>query len=234
MKKIELLKMIEKYPLLTFNEFIRITGSDIDYARTYLSRLEKEKLITRIEKGKYTTHDDPLIFSSHIIVPSYISFWTALRYYNLTEQLPVNVMIASAMPKKTITINGTRIQFHKISHLWGYKKETYRGHEIFIAEKEKSIIDSLMLGNVPFDEIAKAVRTKEFDEKILIEYTLRTKNKSLMKRIGFMTEYFGMDAGQLTPHLDNNYISLDPKEKNTGKNSKKWKIIINRRLDAID
>ncbi|TRZ54957.1 hypothetical protein D4Q76_01350 [archaeon] len=231
--KIQLLKKLEEYPLFTMNEFVRITGKSQEYARTMIYRLKKEKLLYMIEKGKYTVHDDPMIFSSYIVIPSYISFWSGLRFHNLTEQLPKNIMIASAKPKHEIDFQGTKIRFFKTKQLWGYKKERYAGFDIFVAEKEKCIIDCLLLKNTPFDEVAKAVAKKELDEKKIAEYAVRTKNISLMKRLGYVMEYFGIDAETLTKYLDNNFIPLDWNAPKKGGKNKKWKITVNRRLDDI-
>ncbi len=231
--KIGLLKRLEEYPLFTMNEFVRITGKSPEYSRTMIYRMKKEKLLYHIEKGKYTVHEDPLVFSSHIVIPSYISFWSALRFHNLTEQLPKDMMIASPKPKNAINFQGTRIRFFKTKHLWGYKKERYAGFEIFVAEKEKCIIDCLLLKNAPFDEVAKAVAKKELDEKKLAEYAIRTKNITLMKRLGYMMEYFGLGAESLAKHLDNNFIPLDWNAPKKGEKNKKWKIIVNRRLNDI-
>ncbi|MFH1432287.1 MAG: hypothetical protein ABIG84_03650 [archaeon] len=234
MKTIDILKTIEKYPLITFNEFIKITGTNPEYARTYLSRLKKDNRIYTIEKGKYTTHDDPLLFSSYIATPSYISYWTALRYHNLTEQLPKDIMIATPRSKDTITFQKTDIRFFKTKHMWGYRKHRYRDFDIFMAEKEKSIIDCLSGKNTPFDEIIKAIATKEYDHKKIIEYALKTKNNSLIKRLGYLLEHFGIKTGNLKSHIDNNYIPLDPGMPKKGTATERWKIIINRRLDDID
>ena len=231
--KIQLLKKLEEYPLFTINEFVRITGKSPEYARTMLHRLKKEKLIYTVEKGKYSVHDDPLVFSSHIIIPSYISFWSGLRFHNLTEQLPKDIMIASAKPKHEINFQGTKIIFFKTKQLWGCKKERYAGFDIFVAEKEKCIIDCFLLKNTPFDEIAKAVARKEFDEKKLAEYAIRAKNITLMKRLGYIMEYFGLYAETLTKYLDNNFIPLDWNAPKKGEKNKKWKITANRRLDDI-
>ena len=262
MKKIELIKMLEKYPLFTFNEFVRMTGKSSEYARTYLYRLKKEGLVFRVEKGKYTVFDDAMMFSSHIIVPSYISFWTAFRFHNFTEQLPSDIMIAVAKSKENIAFKGTKVRFFKTKHLWGYRKYRYRDFDIFVAEKEKCIIDSLLLKNVPFDEIVKSIRTKEFDADKLSQYAVKTGNKSLMKRVGYIMDQCGMNAAaeRLTRYLDNNCILLDWSATGKGKTNKKslksvrqtgrfpgfliaeenlscnkkFKIIENRRLDDID
>lgn len=233
MNRINAIKALEKRPLFTFNEFVRIIGKKPQYARIYLHRLKSRGLVFQIERGKYSVFDDPLIFSSHIMLPSYISFWTALRFYGFTEQLPVEIMIASPKPREGISFHGTKIHFFKTKHLWGYKKQRYAGFDIFVAEKEKSIIDSLLAKNTPFDEIAKAVETRDFDAKRLIEYAVKTKNKSLMKRVGYLMENFGLEPKELAGHLDNNYVLLDWNGGKKGEKSKNFKVIVNRRLNDI-
>lgn len=232
MKIIELLKSLKKYPFFTFNDFVRETKLSTKYAWLSIFRLKKEKLIFEIEKGKYTVFGDPMIFASLIVTPSYISFWTALKFYNLTEQLPEDIMVASPRVKKPIT--KSRIQFFKTKNIWGYKKQRYEGFDIFMAEPEKAIIDSLLLKNVPFDEIAKAIKTKEFNADTLINYIIKTKNRTLMKRAGYIMDYFGFNTGKLLNYKDNNYVILDWNYKKQGKKNKKWKIIENRRIDDIN
>lgn len=117
--------------------------------------------------------------------------------------------------------------------MWGYKKHRYGNFDIFLAEKEKCIIDSLLLKNVPFDEIVKALKTKDFDSDKLVEYAIRTKNKSLAKRLGYLMERVGLSTGRLTIHLDSNYIPLGwpAAGKKAGGKNKKWKVIENYDID---
>jgi predicted transcriptional regulator of viral defense system len=227
------IKILEKYPVFTINDFVRITGNGPKYSRTCIYRMKKDGLIFQIERGKYTVFDDPMIFSSHILAPSYISFWTGLRFYNLTEQLPADIMLVSPKQKKPIKFQGTKIQYFKTGQMWGYGKQRYMGFDIFVADKEKCILDSLMIKNVPFDEIAKAIRTKDFDPERLVEYALKAKNVSVIKRVGYMMEASGMDPAGLAGSLDGNYILLDWSGPKKGGKNRKWKIIANRRLDDI-
>lgn len=230
MNKISLLKILGSYPLFTINDFIKITKSKPEYARTHLYRLKKEGIVFQIERGKYTAHDDPMVYASHIRVPSYISFWTAIRYYDLTEQLPNDIMIASSRSKKMILPAATRIRFFKLKHLWGYKKDRYRGFDIFIAEKEKCIIDCLLIKNLPFDEVAKAIKAvSEIDKEKLTDYAIRTGNRALMKRLGFLLEHSGFKTDKLLNRIGSNYTTLDWDSGKKGKKNKKWKLIINWR-----
>ncbi len=66
-------------------------------------------------------------------------------------------MVAVSKTRKPVNFQGTKIHFFKTKHLWGYRKQRYMGFDVFVAEKEKCIIDSLILRNVHFDEVAKAI-----------------------------------------------------------------------------
>ncbi len=233
MKKLELIKKLRQFPLFSFNEFVRLTGMSSEYARLYLFRLKKDGLIFQIERGKYSVYDDSMIFSSFINVPSYISFWTAFRFYNFTEQLPSDIMIAVPRTRTDIAFQGTNIRFFKTKYFWGYKKQRYKDFDIFLAEKEKGILDAFLLKNTPFDEIVKALQSKEYDALKLVEYGIRTKNKSLIKRVGYIMEYLGFNTEKLLKFIDNNYVLLDWNGTKKGKKIKKWKIIENRRLNDI-
>lgn len=226
MKTIRLLKTLERFPLFTENDITKIINKSPKYIRTLLYRLNKQKLIQRIEKGKYTVHDDPLIFASHIITPSYLGLWTALRYYNMTQQQPTSFFVLTSVKRRNI--KKLNIAFVSTKHLFGYKKERYSDFDIFVADPEKTIIDSLLF-KIPIEDINSALNKKDLNLKKLSEYARKTKNKSLMKRLGYLLEKkknnpFGLEA------LDNNYILLDYLGKNKGKKDKKWKLIINNEL----
>ena len=68
MKTIELLKILQEYPLFTENDVAKIVDKNAGYVKTLLHRLRKQKLIHRVERGKYTVHDDAFIFASHITI----------------------------------------------------------------------------------------------------------------------------------------------------------------------
>lgn len=85
-----------------------------------------------------------LLLANYIQVPSYISFNTALSYYEITTQVQRNY-IESVSIKRSVLYNTTEATFdyHKI------KKELYfsfrKLNNIFIATPEKAIVDSAYL-----------------------------------------------------------------------------------------
>lgn len=223
MKTIHLLKRLERFPLFTESDVAKIINKSPKYVRTLLYRLKKQSLIQRIERGKYTIHEDPLIFASHIAIPSYLSLWTALRYYSMTQQQPTSFFVLSPIKRKDI--KELNINFLSTKHMFGYKKERYSDFDIFIADPEKTIIDSLLF-KVPLEDIDIALDEGNIDFKKLSEYAKKTKNKSLMKRLGYLLEKkknksYGIKA------LDRNYVLLDYLGKKKGKKDKKWRLIIN-------
>jgi len=223
-KAIDLLKKLESYPLFTENDMAKLVNKSQKYVRTLLYRLHKRQHIKRIEKGKYTLYDDPLVFASYIALPSYISLWTALRYYNMTQQQPSDIFIMTSSAKRKIQLNTANIKFLITRHMFGYGKQRYSDFDIFIADREKTVIDSLLF-KLPITDIREALEDTEIDCQRLSDYAKKTGNKSLMKRLGYLLEKIKGSSYGLKA-LDNNYIRLDYLGKRGGKKEKKWKILL--------
>jgi len=229
MNKIGLLKRLETYAMFTPNDLAKIMQKTPEYNRLLLHRLVKDNLILRIEKGKYTTHDDPLIYGSRIVTPSYISLWSSLRYYNLTTQLPLVTTVMTAKNKKQVKFGEDVIIFTKTKHMWGYDRINYNGFEVFMADKEKTVIDGLLTMKLPVDEVNNAVG--ECEGQKLVSYAIRTGNRSVMKKTGYLMERNKMTAGKLVESIDGNYIPLEGNRPKKGMKSKRWKVIVNIELE---
>ena len=225
MKSINLLKRLERHALFTENDIAKIINKNPSYVKTLLYRLHKNGFIKRIEKGKYSVYDDPMIFASYITKPSYLSLWTAFRHYNMIQQQPFGIFVISPISKKPIRFQNIEIIFSKTKHMSGYQKERYGDFDIFVAEKEKAIIDALLF-KLPIQDICYAIENGEMDFKKIAAYAKKTRNKSLIKRIGYILYKKTGNSYNLKP-LDNNYISLDYLNSKKGKKDKRWKLNIN-------
>lgn len=225
MKTIHLLKKLERFTLFTESDVAKLINKGPKYIRTLLYRLNKEGLIKRIEKGKYSLYDDALIFASHIITPSYLSLWTALRYYNMTQQQPTSFFIMCSLKRKSIKLHNSKIVFVSTKYMFGYRKVRHSDFDIFMAEPEKAIIDSLLF-KIPIEDINLALDSEYLDFEKLSEYARKTGNASLIKRLGYLIDTKKGDSYGLKA-MDNNYILLDCHGKKKGKKNSKWKLIIN-------
>jgi len=129
-KKIMLLDLIKVLArdgeVFTFEQAAAKTSIRKDVLRVLLSRLESRGSIERIEKGKYliipldssygeyTLHE--FVIGSWLVNPCAISYWSALHWYGMTEQIPSTVFIQTTGRKKKQNpeIFGVRYQVIKI------------------------------------------------------------------------------------------------------------------------
>jgi len=158
----ELISALKRYPVFTARDIAGVLDKKMGYAYLAAHRLKKAGAIREIEKGKYTLEDDAFIVCSWVVWPSYISGWAALSYYKLTEQLPftLHVVTTRKRKKKTIFFESTKIEFIRIkkSAFFGFNRVIYQGKEIFIAEKEKAIVDALAAKKMTILEAVEIIK----------------------------------------------------------------------------
>lgn len=236
MKSTELLEKMNELqkPIFTTNDLQKLTGFNKNYLKVYLSRLKQRHLIQEVEKGKYAILNHPFIIASNIIFPSYISFLSAYFYYDVTTQIPKIIQVISPRSKKELKLEECKVQFIKTSsqRIFGYRKEKFMEKYIFVAEKEKAIIDSLYLPRYcPLDETYMALKSN-LDIPKLIEYALRMKSIVLLKRLGYLLELHQIDIyDRVKSKLNKRYDYLDPDLEKKGKKSERWGLVINSRVD---
>jgi len=240
-----LINKISESGIIVFGpgEIKKLVACNNQTAYQLVYTLNKKGIITKIIDGKYflsllSLQPGELSIASHIVYPSYLSFWTALNFYQFTEQLPQTIFITTTRTKTPAIIDQISLKFIKLStyRFFGYTKKS----NIIIADKEKAIIDSLLLPRYAggIDEVYKCICNawNEIDSSILIEYALRMGNSSLVKRLGYLIELgIGMGLLSMRPELmeklheniGKGYSKLEPQAPKRGKCEKKWGLILN-------
>lgn len=227
--------------IFAISEAMAILNEKKSSVTKLLHDLTKNKWLFRINKGKYLImsleagpepkfSEHEFIIASFLAKPYYISYWSALNYYGLTEQVPNTIYVATTKRRLEKNIMGLRFKFTTVrqNKFFGFKKVLINNYSINIAEKEKAIIDCLDFSR-NCSGIAEAVKSienakKELDINKLIDYAKKMKNKAILNRLGFILELLGIKAG-IKP--SNHYVLLDAFNKNKGTYNKKWKIIEN-------
>ena len=230
-KFIKILGEFEK-PVFTVNDAARILETDNEYVRLYLHRLKSNGLILAVERNKYSLADThPYAIASNLVFPSYISFLTAAHYYGATTQIPGTIYMVSTSSKKSLDFGGYSINFIKLKkeRFFGYSRVKFQNKFIFMAEKEKMIIDSLLLPQYcPIDETIRELDDKDLNIATLIEYGIRMDSIVTLKRLGFLLELKGIDVSdQLKDKLNAKYDPLNPFLQGKGEKNRKWKLIMN-------
>lgn len=219
--------------IFTVLDTARIINKNRKYAVLYLKRLERRGVIKRIEKGKYALGDTSnLVIASNLVIPSYISFLSGLSYYQLTTQIPRITQIATSKSKKRVVYEDEEIQFINLKKIFGYNRVKTQNGYIFIGEKEKIILDSLLLPKYcPIKETTYAIRASKLDINKLIDYSLKMESIVLIKRLGYLLELNNTDIYSKTKkYLNKRYDLFNPSLPSIGKNNKKWNLKINEEL----
>lgn len=222
----------------TFSDFFEVSRTK---AHQTIFSLKKRDLIREVERGKYLllgfepekVLSNPFFIASQIIVPSYISFRSALNYYGLTEQVPFTIYLATTKRKKEVHFEGYRYKYVVLAphKFFGYEKQLIGEFAALVAEKEKSLIDSLdqlkQAGGIL--EVSKTLfnAKDEIDNRLLLDYAIKMRNKTLCSRLGFLLEKYQMQTGGLKKHISTSFVSLDPDKPKTKVWDRRWRVNVN-------
>ena len=176
--------------------------------RDALERLVRKGWLERIAKGKYlivpleagperTWTESAHVIAGELVSPSMISYWSALAYWNLTEQVPrvTYVQTTSRKEERTPTILGMRFRIVRVKprKLFGGHRYYSRGGPVLVADREKTIVDCLdrpdLSGGV--EEVARALVASDGDLNWdrVTDYLCRFGSGAIVKRLGFLAEH---------------------------------------------
>jgi predicted transcriptional regulator of viral defense system len=175
--------------------------------RDLLDRLVEKGWLERIEKGKYlivpleagpdrTWSEDAHVIAGHLVRPSMVAYWSALNYWNLTEQVPriTYVQTTARKENRRPTVLGMKFRIVRVKpeKFFGGHKYHADDSPVQVTDHEKTIVDSLdrpdLSGGVA--EVAKALHAGdgEFDWDRLTRYLRRFGSGAVVKRLGFLVE----------------------------------------------
>lgn len=212
-------------PLFTLNEAERALGIKRASLRQKLSRHTDRGDLIRIERGKYTAHSDPLVYATHIETPSYLSLWSGLRWYDLTTQQPTRVQVITAINRDDLD----EVEFFTSKNLFGFGKHRYEGFEVFVADRERLLIDCLTRSQVSVADLTELVSIADIETTV--HYANRYGTKALKKRLGYLFEHVRGEVREELQVEDRNYPVLDLARPADGPTDPAWRLKVN--TDAL-
>lgn len=222
-----------------------------------LWRLEKKGWIERIERGKYFIipleagpqrkwSADSYIIASFIVKPAAIAYWTALRHWNWTEQIPLVVYVQTTKRKSRThhTVFGVEYEIITVSEkkFFGHTKEWRDGGTCLVTDKEKTLIDcaDYVERSGSIMEVAKAVKEAAglISWARLDEYAKRFPNGAVKKRLGYLFERLVPELPREAKNmleewrigLTKGISPLNSPGLKSGKISTRWRILINAEI----
>ncbi len=217
--------------------------------KNVLYRLRKKGRIEEIERGKYLLipakagyhgkwAEMPFVIASKIVEPYYIGFWSALNYWDMTEQVPSVNFVVTTKRKKNLEYGSLKFKFVTFSKkkFFGTVEEEVNGEKFIISSKEKTIVDCLTYPKYcgGIDEVIKGIweSQDEINFTKIVEYSEEMGNGSVKRRLMYL-----LDILNIKKKIDNEIsntplkglIWLDPSgPKKAIEYSKEHGLIINR------
>nr|HID12794.1 hypothetical protein [Anaerolineae bacterium] len=174
---------------------------------------------------------NPMFIATRPAHPAYVSFWSALHFHGLTEQVPRTVFVATTQKRRPLDFNGARFVFVRVApyKFFGYQREMIGDLPVLMAEVEKALVDSLdqlrYAGGLL--EVAKALyqARQRLDVERLVEYANRMRNRSLCSRLGYLLDRFGQPVKGL--EVSQTFVLLDPQGQAEGPYNRRWRVRVN-------
>ncbi len=182
------LKKLKERLYFTVEDVQDVFGIKPESVRVLCTRYTQKGIFVRLKKNLYVldekwgnyTREDFYRISNVLQVPSYISFMSALSFYEVTTQVQRDFFENASLKRSVrFDIKGTAFNFYKLKKKYYF--DFIRDNDIFISTKEKAFIDSIYLfsfgkykidlSSLDLDKLDKKRVTK-----ILKLYPLKTKN----------------------------------------------------------
>ena len=120
-------------------------------ATNSLGRLVRKGWLQRLERGLYLIipleagpnriwSENAFILASRLITPGALAYWSALRFWNMTDQVPRVQFIQTTKRKRPIIIQGTEYKFIQVAErfYFGITTRQVGGSSVTVTDREKN------------------------------------------------------------------------------------------------
>lgn len=232
--------------IITITDIQDVIDVSYDDAKKIANNLVHKKWLDRLksgtylivplaagEAGEYTEHE--FVIASHLADPMYISYWSALNYHSLTEQVPTTVFAATREQTPSRTIHGVTYTFITLteSKFFGFELRAVDTHTVNVASVEKTIVDCAdhpeHCGGIL--ELAKGLaNATDLDDETLVDQLIRIENGAAIKRVVYLTDLLDIELtgrDTLVEAFTTGYSKLDPTRGDEGTYSNKYRLLVN-------
>ncbi len=206
MRRRSLLSSIKKLGRSVFSTFelAALSGKSSSAVIQGLNNLVRDGLIIKVHRGIWAEAGNDGV-SPYAVVPyllpchrAYVSFVSALHLYNMIEQIPQMITLASTSHTKIIHTKLGVFSFHQLSPMFFKGFGWYKGTGKFlIAEPEKALVDSLYLSackKKQFGYFPELFFPKGFSFKKVKQWALGIPNPRIQKHVLKKICYIKLEA----------------------------------------
>jgi predicted transcriptional regulator of viral defense system len=223
--------------------------------RLFLHRLVAKGWLKRLQHGVYLLvpleagverawSESPLVIAPHLVRPAAVAYWSALHYWQFTEQLPRLTFVQTTRRKRPIEILGLGFRFVTVSeaHYFGLAQRSLHGQAICVTDREKTLIDCAdrldLSGGI--QQLALALpAAMDIDWPKLDAYLERWGGGAVVKRLGYLVEHLRLPIpqreqrlGRWQQLLTSGISALEPGAGPAGPIVTRWRLRLNVALPA--
>jgi predicted transcriptional regulator of viral defense system len=235
---------------ITTDTVSKALGVNKQEAGRLLSRWSKSGWLRRIKRGFYISVpieaspgqlaiENPWVVVSKIFSPGYIGGFSAIKHWDLSEQIFETVVFFTT--KKVHTRNpqysGLKIRLKSISpeKLFGTKTVWIDSSKVLVSDPSKTMIDILdepaLVGGMSIvrDFLQKYLDSDFKNLSLMTDYATRMKNDTIFKRLGFLLELMVPSEEKaledIRKRISSGYSKFDPSVENV-RIVKRWNLKI--------
>ncbi len=214
-------------------------GVSLQEAGRILSRWNQQGWVKRIKHGVYipiavdditgdASIEDSWVLADRLFAPGYIGGFSAVKHWDFSEQIfeTTTYFTSKKVKDRYPIIGNTRLHLKTVStyKIFGTQSVWRDNTKILVSDPSKTIVDLFdnptIVGGMRIvkDIFQEYKESKFFDLEKLIIYSERMKNKTILKRLGFLMESLGLydliKKYDLPNKISSGYSLFDPTIKN--------------------
>ncbi|MBW6469421.1 MAG: hypothetical protein K0B85_09730 [Coriobacteriia bacterium] len=225
-------------------------GSE-QHMRNELAQLESKGWLERLEQGRYLVipleagvdrrwSEDPLKIGTFLAPEGAAAYWTALRHWGWTTQLPCVQSFITPVRRfnREITVLGVRYRFVTVKRerIFGISEEWQDGFAVRVTDRERTIVDVLdrtdLSGGVGEVSAALQAAWSTLDLAVLFEYVRRFGSGTVPKRLGYLLEQLRLPVepdliDELRSLIGSGITQLERGGPKAGRMTRRWNLQVN-------
>jgi predicted transcriptional regulator of viral defense system len=214
-----------------------------------LYRLAQKGWLRRLERGVYLLipleagparawTENGWVIAQYLTDPAAIAYWSALHYWNMTEQTPQVIFVQTTRRKQPTEIAGMKFQFVTVieDHFFGIATVSIGGKTIQVTDREKTLVDCAARPDLSGGilQLAQAVSSSysQINWEKLDQYLKRWSGGTVVKRLGYLVEVLKLPDQEdrlirWQSLITRGVSPLEPGAGNLGPVRTRWQVRIN-------
>lgn len=242
----------------TLGDVADITGLGASASRSLVHKAQQRGLMTRLKPGLYclvpfelgqaTGHvDNPYIIARELAGEAayFISHGSAMELHRMVTQPSLTITFSCTRRLRVKEVGGYDFRCVQLSPEKVFGTTKYwvdKERFVIVSDLERTIVDCLrhpdFCGGIT--EIAKGMwmRREAIDSNRLVQYALQLGVGAVVRRLGYLLEYYGMAGAEMLQPLRGcltaTYQRLDPMLPREGPSLARWRLLLNVGEEELD